>query len=194
MECLRILIAQADSGLRRVLVAVLEELQHEVVGEVEDLEGLERESLAVKPDLIVAGFTFPAGDSVGTLERISEVRPTPCIIIAQKKNLEAVEKAMKDHVMAFLITPVTQDDLEPTILVVMRRFQEMEELKKENSDLKEALAMRKRLERAKGILMAQQKLTEEEAYLRLRKLATSRRMKLGEVSEIVIEMSQKQIT
>ncbi len=189
MEPTKIFLSHPCEDTRRVLAAIIDAIGHEIIGQASSLPTLHEECIRLQPDLIISAFSYPPNNCVETLESISEKYPTPCIIIALQENLADVEKAMEDHVMAFLIDPVTKDDLSPTILVVLRRFAEMESLKQENKDLKASLQARKKMERAKGILMATQNMQEEAAYLHLRQMATSRRMKIEEVSDLIIEMA-----
>ena len=115
----------------------------------------------------------------------------PSIVVTKKDSLDKVEKAMDDHVMAYMIEPVNSDELKPAIYVVLRRFEQLKQLEEENESLKDALASRKKVERAKGILMAKKGWSEEEAYLYIRKAATSNRIKMDSVADIVIETETK---
>ena len=139
------------------------------------------------PDLVVSGCEFGDGCALEMLTKLCEEKPVPSIVVSEKAETEKIEKAMADHVMAYLVPPVTARDLRPAIQLVMKRFEEFQELHKENADLREAIETRKYVERAKGILMSTQDLSEEEAYLRLRKLATANRVHMRKVAEILIQ-------
>lgn len=186
METASIFLAYNDDGTRRILEASLLKLGHRLQGVSSTTAAMISRCVEDPPDLIITGTRFADGDGIEALIEISKTEPRPAIIITDDADLSKVEDAMDDHVMAFLIEPVTPDDLKPTILVVLRRFAQFQELRKENENLRGALETRKKLERAKGILMVAESLTEEESYLRLRDMATSRRIRIGEVAEEVI--------
>lgn len=192
MKAPLIYISHASHSTRVTLEASLEKLFYRNVVTLENCAQLRDLCWEKRPDLIISGVNFPDGDGIDLLVELSETEPTASIIVTDRSHLSEVEHAMDDHVMAYLIEPVTPDDLKSSIFVVLRRFQEFEALKEENDDLKSALETRKKMERAKGMLMAVHGISEEEAYLKLRKQATDRRMKLSEVAEIVIStISQK---
>ncbi len=138
------------------------------------------------PELIVLGADLADIDAVATLVQISRSRAIPSIIVTPTSSLEVVEKALDDHVMAYLVEPVEVEQFKPTIHLVTRRFAQFTELSQEVEELKDALAERKVVERAKGILMRRADIDEDEAYKRLRRMATDGRMKLVEAARQVI--------
>jgi response regulator NasT len=88
--------------------------------------------------------------------------------------------------MAYLVKPIKQGDLAPSIAVAVRRFEQFKTLRKETADLRQALADRKVIEKAKGILMKKGRLDESEAFRRLQKLASDKNHKLVEIASIII--------
>lgn len=186
MDKFSIVVAHSDESDRKQLVLDLGKLGHKVRAVTSTCRETLDECSDSHPDLIVSGILFEDGDGIETLIELSKNNPIPAIIVTQKTDLSKVERAMDDHVMAYLISPVTDDDLKPSIHVVMRRFAQFQQLREENLDLREALVTRKKVERAKGILMADRGMTEEEAYLHLRDLATSSRAKMSQVAEVLI--------
>ncbi|BDS07745.1 response regulator [Oceaniferula spumae] len=191
LKGVKVYVGHQDETQRSRLVSILEKLDMEVVGETSSAAEMEKACLAKRPDLIVSGLFPSENPGVDALVSIGEVEPIPGLIIAKKEDMEAVEKALEDHVMAYLIDPVDEHDLKPTIYLVIKRFEQFQELREENENLKEVIATRKKVERAKGVLMALYDLTEEDAYLKMRKVATDRRIKLGEVADLVIKNAQK---
>ena len=188
MEQYRIFIGHPAEGTLSVLVATVKGMGHEVIGQTTSALTMIESCKALDPELIISGVQFSDKDGIEALIEISKPDPKPAIVIALSEDLDNVERAMDDHVMAYLIDPVTEDDLRPTIYVVKRRFDQFEELKEEVEDLKGAMAARKIVERAKGILMKKFDLDEEKAYLKLRKMATDKSMKLKDVADLVIAM------
>ena len=91
-----------------------------------------------------------------------------------------------DHILAYLVKPTKQADLEAAIAIAMQRFEQFQALRKEAADQRQALEDRKVIERAKGLLMKKAGLDEEEAFRRLQKLARDRNQKLAEVARVII--------
>ena len=143
-----------------------------------------------QPSLTIAAMHLKDMKAIDALLECAEIEPTPSIVISEKADLEEVEEALKDHVMAYLVSPVLLNDLRPTIYLVVQRFEQFRELREENTELKDALEMRKWVERAKGVLMNKHGIEEDVAYRKLRKLATDRRKKIGEVARIIVEAEQ----
>lgn len=183
---LSILVAHASDDRRSELRSQLEELGHEVVAEVEKAAELIGEALRSVPQLIVTAVDFPDGNGIDSLLKIAERSPLPSIVVTTRDHLSAVEKAMDDHVLAYLIEPVETVDLKPSILLVMEKFRQFEELKDQVASLEDALESRKIIERAKGVLMHSKDLSENDAYRALQKLANDERKKLVEVAKAVL--------
>jgi response regulator NasT len=97
-----------------------------------------------------------------------------------------IARAEADHIMAYLVKPIKQADLEPAIGLAMRRFEQFESLRREATDLRQALADRKIIERAKGILMKRAGLDEQNAFRRLQKLASEKNRKLVDIASMIV--------
>lgn len=185
-EALSILLAHHDDGSLDVLRSQIKKLGHEVACSLDQASELVQCSRENTPDLIVTSMELKDGPAIDALLRVAETEPVPGIVVTERASLASVEKALQDHVFAFLVEPVTVDDLRPTIYLVQRRFEQFEALRAEVEDLKDALAARKSIERAKGIIMKRHDLDEDEAYRRLQKLASSKRRKLAEIADAIL--------
>lgn len=189
-EHLDILVAHGDEGTLSILVSTLESLSHRVVARVTTGKELVAEARQRDPDLIISNVELRDMDGIEALIEASRHDPKPSVIVAKKEHMDKVEKALEDHVMAYLVEPVTEDDLRPTIYLVRRRFEQFQELKDKVDTLEEALEARKTVEKAKGIVMRTKGLDEESAYQFLRKLSNDRRKKIAEVAEAVLLAEQ----
>lgn len=183
---MRVFLGHPDSSSRRILATTLEVLDHTIVGQTDTAKELIECCVADPPEMIVSAVQYQDLDGITALVSISEHVLVPSIVVAKDDDLQQVERAMDDHVMAYLVEPVTKDDLRPTMFVVRRRFEQFEALRKENAELRNALVVRKKVERAKGILMRLYDIDEEAAFLRLQKSATSQRAKLETVADDII--------
>lgn len=185
-ESLDVLVAHSDPGRREHLQEVLEGMEHKVVSSVATGRALIKECLRLNPDLIVSNVDLDDMDGIDALIEASRHEPRPSVIVASDDDMEKVEKALEDHVMAYLVEPVDQDTLRPTIYLVRQRFEQFQELRQEIRDLKSALSARKSVERAKGLLMRERNLDEDAAYRLLRKTANDRRKTMAEVAEALL--------
>lgn len=188
----KVYLAHQDDEMLKDISEKLISLNLDLVGTSTTSSTIIDDVLKLEPDLIIAGIDFDDGNGIDELILLAKKEPFPALICAKKAELIDLEKAAADHVMGFLIDPVDIDDLYTTCFLVMKRFGDFAKLQEENQELKQALEARKKLDRAKGIVMKKYNLSEEEAYLRIRKAATSRRIKMSEITDLIIgEMKQK---
>jgi AmiR/NasT family two-component response regulator len=108
------------------------------------------------------------------------------ILVSAYHDPELIKRAEADHVMGYLVKPIKQADLEPVIALTMARFAQLQELRREAADLRQALEDRKLIERAKGVLMKRGRLDEQAAFRRLQKLASDKNLKMVELARMVL--------
>jgi AmiR/NasT family two-component response regulator len=186
METLRILIADDESLRVMSLKGQLESIGHKVVAEAangKEATGLARE---LKPDLAILDIKMPEMDGIEAAKAITEERPIPIILLTAFSEKELAERAAEANVAAYLMKPVSENDLLPAIALAVSRFKEFQALHREVDDLREALETRKLVERAKGILMRRLNLTEEEAFRRMQRRSQNENKKLGEIANAII--------
>ncbi|QDU49234.1 putative transcriptional regulatory protein pdtaR [Gimesia panareensis] len=186
MESLQILIAHSSHKTLTTIENAVSRLGHEIIDTVQTGEAMMKACEAQRPDLVISGVRMPDMDGIRALTLIGAEVPLPGIIVTPKSDLELVETAALDHIMAWLVEPIRTIDLAPTILLVHRRAQEFAELRKENHDLRAALGDRKIIEQAKGILMKTTGLDEGDAFRQLQKMASHKRIRLIEMAQAVI--------
>ncbi|MEW4452122.1 ANTAR domain-containing protein [Bremerella sp. JC817] len=179
VEMTEVIVAHREDETRAKVREVLDELGYHIRHECDSSKSLMDFGVVSPPDLIISGIELVDGAAIDALIAISHLDPTPAIVITPRDSLLDVEKALSDHVMAYLVEPVEPDQIKPTIYLVRERFRQFEQLKNENEDLRQALNDRKTIEKAKGILMGRDELTEEDAFRQLQKHAQSKRMKLA---------------
>ena len=182
----RVLVAHAEAQRLQDLCAMLEAIEHVVVGRATSAPELEAYGARREADLILTPMSLGGDPSLPVLIRLAEEDPVPAVIVTDRSGVAEVERALEDHVMAYLVEPLSVDDLRPTIHLVLKRFAEFEALKAENADLREALAARKLVERAKGLLMRRHGCDEEAAYRQLQRHSSDQRRKLHEVAEALL--------
>jgi response regulator NasT len=165
----RILIAEDETIIRLDLRELLEGAGFEVCAEARD--GIEAVELAgsAEPELAILDVKMPRLDGIEAARRILEERPIPIVMLTAYGQDELVSRAVEAGVFGYLVKPFRESDLLPAIATARARHEELVAVREEADSLAEALAARKAIERAKGLLMAREGLTEKDAFARLRK-------------------------
>jgi two-component system, response regulator PdtaR len=166
---MRILIAEDETIIRLDLRKLLEEAGHEVCAEARD--GVEAVELAdaERPELAILDVRMPRLDGIEAAKRILEERPIPIVMLTAYGQEELVARAVEAGVFGYLVKPFRESDLLPAIATARARHEELSALREEADSLAEALAARKSIERAKGLLMEREGLSEQDAFTRLRR-------------------------
>jgi AmiR/NasT family two-component response regulator len=183
---LRILIAEDETIIRLDLRDVLERAGHEVCAEARDGEEAVALALAEQPELAILDVKMPRLDGIEAARRILAERPIPIVMLTAYGQDELVARAVEAGVFGYLVKPFRETDLLPAIQTARARHTELETMRDEAESLAEALAARKVVERAKGILMEREGLSENDAFVRLRRASQSSGRPLRVVAEAVI--------
>jgi AmiR/NasT family two-component response regulator len=183
---MRVLIAEDETIIRLDLRGLLERAGFEVVAEARD--GQEAVDLAKEeaPDLAILDVKMPNLDGIEAAKRILEERPIPIVMLTAYGQQELVQRAAEAGVFGYLVKPFRENDLVPAITTARARFEELQNVREEADSLAEALAARKVVERAKGLLMEREKLSEQAAYERLRKASQLAGKPIRVVAEALI--------
>lgn len=185
-QSLRISVADDEADMQDYFKTILPLLGHEVVSVARTGKELVEHCRKHRPNLVITDVKMPDMDGIDAADQIYHDGPIPVILVSAYHDGDLIERAEADHILAYLVKPIKQADLEPAIAIAMRRFEQFEELRKEASDAKQALADRKLIERAKGVLMKRAGLDEGAAFRRMQKLASEKNKKLVEISQIII--------
>ena len=183
---LKVAIADDEPDTREFLRETLTDLGHEVVAVAETGKQLVELCRDARPDLVITDIKMPGMDGIDAAHQICRDYPTPVILVSAYHESELVERSLEEHVMSYLVKPVKSSDLEPAIALAMRRFEQFQELRMEAHDLRQALADRKTIERAKGFLMKRSGLSEQDAFKRLQRLASDKNLKLAAVAQMLV--------
>jgi AmiR/NasT family two-component response regulator len=183
---LRILIADDEPDMRDYFRKILPRLGHQVLAAAETGRELVELCRKAGPDLVITDIKMPDMDGIVAATQIYQQRPVPVILVSAFHDPDLIARAEADHILGYLVKPIKQSDLEPTIALAIRRFEQFEALRKEAADLRQTLEDRKVIERAKGLLMKHVGLDEPEAFRRLQKLAMDSNRRLVEVAQMVL--------
>jgi AmiR/NasT family two-component response regulator len=183
----RVVIAEDEALIRLDLKEMLEEEGYEVVGEAGDGETAVKLTVGQRPDLVILDVKMPVLDGLSAAEQIAAERIAPVVILTAFSQRDLVERARDAGAMAYLVKPFTKADLVPAIAMAVSRFQEVRALEAEVSNLRDRLEVRKLLDRAKGLLQAEQGLTEAEAFRWIQKTSMDRRISMRDVAQAVLD-------
>ena len=183
---MKVLVAEDETIIRLDLVEMLARAGLEVVAEARD--GVEAVELArtQRPDLAVLDVKMPRLDGIEAARRILDERPIPIVMLTAYGQDELVGRAVEAGVFGYLVKPFREVDLLPAIRAARARHDELTALREQADSLAEALAARKSIERAKGLLMEREGLTEQEAFARLRKASQVSGRPMKVVAEAVV--------
>ncbi|MCR3748695.1 MULTISPECIES: ANTAR domain-containing response regulator [Lentzea] len=183
----RVLVAEDEALIRLDLVEMLREEGYDVAGEAADGEEAIKLATELNPDLVILDVKMPKVDGIEAAQHIAGNRIAPVVILTAFSQRDLVERARDAGAMAYLVKPFAKRDLVPAIELAMSRFSELAALEQEVAGLTERLETRKVVERAKGVLMTKQGLSEPEAFRWVQRTAMDRRTTMKAVAEAVIE-------
>ncbi len=183
---MRILIAEDETIIRLDLRALLEKSGFEVVAEARDGEEAVALARSEEPDVALLDVKMPKLDGIDAARRILDERPIPIVMVTAYGEQELVTRAVEAGVFGYLVKPFRETDLLPAIETARARHDELAVVRAEADSLAAALAARKAIERAKGLLMEREGLSERDAFARLRKASQISGRKLEVVAEALI--------
>lgn len=192
MKTYRVLIVDDEPVIRLDLRTMLESMGHEVVGEADN--GVDALQLArsLQPDLVIADLMMPEMDGIELSRQLAKERIAPVLVLTAYSEPEMVLGADRAGVLGYLVKPFREADLAPAIQVAVSRYRELRALEAQNLNLAQEMQARRRIGRAKRVLMQQLKLSEEEAFRRLQQTAEQTGKPLAEVAEAILLAYQVQ--
>ncbi len=186
---LRVMLIDGRESRSTDLAEGLEQSGCQVVHRSRLDSDIERAITQCCPDVIIIDLESPDRDTLEGMCRIGAEHPRPIVMFVDETDRDSIRSAMQAGVAAYVVRGSSPDRVRPVLDVAIARFQHHEALKAELRQVKSTLEERKIIERAKGILMQKRGLCEADAYAALRKMAMTRSMKIHDVAEQVIAMS-----
>lgn len=186
MERIRIVIAEDESVIAMDLKEMLNNLGYLVVGEAGDGRSVVNLARELRPDVVLMDIKMPDMDGIEASRILTQERIAPVVLLTAFSQRDLIERAREAGVVAYLVKPVQEADLAPAIEIALARFTEFRELEKEVDTLQDQLETRKLVDRAKGILMDTQGLTEAAAFRRIQKMSMNTRKSMKEIAQAII--------
>jgi len=190
MPPVRVLIADDEALIRMGLRTMLTEAGYQVVGEAGDGRRTLDLIRKLDPDLVFLDIKMPEPDGLAVAQQVMETGPRPVVLLTAHGDREYVDRARRSGVMAYLVKPIKEADLVPTIELAMQHFRTMGVLSEKIESLEETLETRKLVERAKGALMRREGLSEADAFLRIQKASRDQRRPMKEIAREILDAKQ----
>tara|TARA_R100000322_G_scaffold69009_14_gene43447 strand:+ start:17676 stop:18317 length:642 start_codon:yes stop_codon:yes gene_type:complete len=154
------------------------------------LTDLVRKIEEIQPDVIFVDVDSPDRDTLENMRSVSDVMPRPIIMFVEESEASLAEEALRAGVSAYIVDGLSSRRVKPILDVAILRFKVFQKMREELDKAKSDLASRKIVERAKGLLMEQRKLSEEEAYKLLRNTAMKDGKSILDIADNLISISR----
>ena len=182
----RVVVIDDHQPSRRHLFTILKSAGYEIAGEGASGKVALALARTAVPDVILMAVGLSDVDGIETSHDLMRAHPLPVVLITSHCDATTIERAKRAGVMGYLVKPLRAEELSPAIELAITRFQDFAALRAENTNLKETLESRKIIERAKGLLMQQRHLSEDQAYTLMKKTSMNMRKPMAEVAQAVI--------
>ena len=183
----RVLVVEDEALIRLDLTEMLTEEGYVVAGEAADGEQAIELARSLRPDLVIMDVKMPKVDGIAAAATIVGERIAPVVMLTAFSQRDLIEQARDAGAMAYLVKPFARHELVPAIELAVSRFVEKRALEDEVATLGERLETRKIVDRAKGLLMTRQQMTEPEAFRWIQRTAMDRRTTMKAVAQAVVE-------
>jgi two-component system, response regulator PdtaR len=183
----RVVIAEDEAIIRLDLKELLQEEGYDVVGETgrgDEAIELVRD---LRPDLVILDIKMPGLDGLSAARHVASERLAAVLMVTAFSQRELVEQARDAGALAYLVKPFQKSDLIPAIEVALGRFAELSALERDVEDLQSRLEARKTIDRAKGRLMDDHSMAEQDAWRFLQQQAMANRVKIDEIARRVVD-------
>ena len=184
---LRVLVVEDEALIRLDLTEMLSEEGYVIAGEAGDGEQAVELARELNPDLVIMDVKMPKVDGIAAAALIVEEKIAPVVMLTAFSQRDLIEQARDAGAMAYLVKPFARHELVPAIELAVSRFAEKRALEDEVATLSERLETRKIVDRAKGLLMTRQQMTEPEAFRWIQRTAMDRRTTMKAVAEAVVD-------
>ncbi len=188
---MRVLIVDDESLIRMDLRDIIESCGHEVVAE--GTNGVEAIQLCKqhKPDIILMDVKMPELDGIEAARQIGFHHEAPVVLLTSYSQQDLIDKARDSGVYGYLIKPVREKQLVPTLEMALGRYKSDAQLREKMAELEQSLEDRKIIQKGTGLLMELYSISEEEAYNRIRALSMKKRDSIVNICKALIHQVSK---
>jgi AmiR/NasT family two-component response regulator len=183
----RIMIVDDEPVFRMDIREMLTEEGYEVVAEAANGEAAIEQAVRTRPDLILMDIKMAKMDGLKAGRIIYQITKIPIVVLTAYSQAQFVDEAKEAGVIGYLVKPVTEADLVPGIEMALAQAARLRALDEAIERLNQSLQARKKIERAKGLIMQRLGLSEADAYQWMRRYAMDHRTTLERVAERILE-------
>jgi response regulator NasT len=173
-------------GRSAILRRALQDKGHEVISRLEGSENLATSNEITHADVVIVNADIPDEAVFANLRDVNKTKPKPIVMFTESSEDHMAGTAIKSGVNAYIVDGLEEKRVQPIIDVAIARFREFQALKDELDATRNQLAERKAVEKAKGLLMKHKKITEDEAYQSIRKMAMDKNKRITDVADGII--------
>jgi response regulator NasT len=188
-ESRRVLLIAQDAARAAIVERALASDGHRLVGHARTLHALAEQVAGAQADLVIADVERVHRDDLKQCARLRERTPCPIVVFTNDEDPDAIRAAVTAGVSCYVVDGFALNRIGSIVQVALARYEQDRSIHAERDQALAKLAERKLIERAKGILMRKRGIGEDEAYHMLRRLAMDQSLRLREVAERVITMS-----
>lgn len=183
---LRIVIADDEPIIRMDLKRMLEDCNYDVVAEEGDGQKAVDAARNYKPDVVILDIRMPEMDGIDAAKIITAEKIAPVLLLTAYSQIDLVGRAKEAGISSYLVKPFKESDLMPQIEVAVAQWDAFQKIESQARDLEDKLETRRAVDRAKGILMDQYGLKEQEAFRRIQLQSMNTRKSMREIAEAII--------
>ena len=183
---LKIILVDENMGRSAILRRALQDKGHEVISRLEGSKNLATSNEITHADVVIVNADIPDEAVFANLRDVNKTEPKPIVMFTESSEDHMAGTAIKSGVNAYIVDGLEEKRVQPIIDVAIARFRDFQALKDELDATRNQLAERKAVEKAKGLLMKHKKITEDEAYQSIRKMAMDKNKRITDVADGII--------
>ncbi len=182
----RVVVAEDEAIIRLDLKETLVDEGYEVVGDTGRGDHAVELVAELDPDVVILDIKMPGLDGIEAASRITEAHDAAVVILTAFSQRDLIDRAVEAGALAYLVKPFQRSEIVPAVEVARARHREMRALTDQAQTLSDRLEARKIIDRAKGVLIDQAGMAEEDAFRFLQTSAMSGRCTMADVARAVI--------
>jgi two-component system, response regulator PdtaR len=182
----RIMVVEDESIVRLDVSLMLEDAGYSVVAQAGDGESAVEQAFAHQPDLIIMDIKMPKLNGLKASQIISNKMNIPILLLTAYSQKEFINKAKESNIYGYLVKPITEASLIPAVEIALKQAERSEEFREKINSMELKIKSRKIIERAKGLLMDKQNLSEDIAFQKMRKISMDKQVPLENIAKRII--------